>query len=80
MAMYYINLSLIHFHQTLKYDISLGTEHYYKIVEDVQALINSSPEFNAEEKTQIQVTGYGHIADGNLHLNIAIPGYDNITL
>jgi FAD/FMN-containing dehydrogenase len=23
------------------------------------------------------LTGYGHIGDGNVHLNICIPGYDN---
>lgn len=24
--------------------------------------------------------GYGHIGDGNLHLNVSIPGYDNPAL
>ena len=32
------------------------------------------------EKDSIDVTGYGHIGDGNLHLNICVPGYDNIDL
>jgi FAD/FMN-containing dehydrogenase len=58
----------------------LGTDHYYKIVEEVKNLIHSSSEFTKEEKEIIQVTGYGHIGDGNLHLNIAIPGYDNSVL
>jgi D-lactate dehydrogenase (cytochrome) len=26
------------------------------------------------------VTGYGHIGDGNLHLNISIPGYEDNSL
>lgn len=26
------------------------------------------------------MTGYGHIGDGNLHLNISIPGYENVAL
>lgn len=28
----------------------------------------------------MRVTGYGHIADGNVHLNIGIPGFDNHAL
>lgn len=28
----------------------------------------------------IDVTGYGHIGDGNVHLNVCIPGYDNTDL
>jgi len=43
----------------------------------VKSVINSSPDFTPEEKSMILVTGYGHIGDGNLHLNIAIKGYDN---
>ena len=30
----------------------------------------------AEEKEGIVTYGYGHIADGDVHLNIAIPGFD----
>jgi FAD/FMN-containing dehydrogenase len=26
------------------------------------------------------VIGYGHIGDGNLHLNVSIPGYNNTEL
>jgi D-lactate dehydrogenase (cytochrome) len=26
------------------------------------------------------VTGYGHIGDGNVHLNVCIPGYENTDL
>ena len=26
------------------------------------------------------MTGYGHIGDGNVHLNVCIPGYDNVDL
>lgn len=32
------------------------------------------------EKSLIDVTGYGHIGDGNVHLNVCIPGYDNADL
>lgn len=57
--------------------MSLSTSHYYKIVEETQNLIDSSSLFTEEEKKLIRVTGYGHIGDGNLHLNVAVPGYDN---
>jgi len=43
-------------------------------------VINNSNEFSAEEKEIIRVTGYGHIGDGNLHLNVAVPGYENTSL
>jgi FAD/FMN-containing dehydrogenase len=28
-----------------------------------------------DEKKKVYVVGYGHIGDGNLHLNITVPGY-----
>ncbi len=34
----------------------------------------------AQEKEIVEVTGYGHIGDGNVHLNVCIPGYDNTDL
>lgn len=33
-----------------------------------------------EEKDLVDITGYGHIGDGNVHLNVCIPGYDNADL
>ena len=63
--------------QTFKYDISLPASHYYKIVEDVRTLINDSAEFSSEEKGKILPNGHGHVGDGNLHLNVVLPGYDD---
>ncbi|TNV79588.1 hypothetical protein FGO68_gene505 [Halteria grandinella] len=62
---------------TLKYDLSLAPEHFYKIVDDTRDVISRSPTFTANEKHSIAVTGYGHIGDGNVHLNVCIPGYDD---
>ena len=46
-----------------KYDLSMPTKSMYAIVDDMKNLL--PPDF--------QVFGYGHIGDGNLHLNILVP-------
>ena len=35
------------------------------------------PNLSADEKEGIVTIGYGHMGDGDIHVNIAIPGYDN---
>ena len=55
---------------TLKYDVSLAPKHYYDLVEQTRTLIEKN--FPAK---QIETYGYGHIGDGNLHLNVTLPGY-----
>lgn len=62
---------------TLKYDVSLATEFFYKIVDETRSVINNSAEFTQSEKDAVVTTGYGHIGDGNLHLNVSIPGYSD---
>jgi (R)-2-hydroxyglutarate---pyruvate transhydrogenase len=63
--------------QCFKYDVSLPPSSYYKVVEDTQEEINKSDILSQEEKEAIYVNGYGHVGDGNLHLNISLPGYDD---
>jgi len=75
-----ISNSTVQYGYTLKYDISLPASHYYQIVEATRELINKSDEFNAEEKTKILPNGHGHVGDGNLHLNVVLPGYDDVSL
>lgn len=53
---------------TLKYDISLPLEDFYDIVVEARALVGGKAE----------VVGWGHVGDGNLHLNIAIPDAANV--
>ena len=48
-----------------KYDLSMPTSSMYAIVDDMRAALPSD----------FQVFGYGHIGDGNLHLNILVPRY-----
>ena len=65
---------------TLKYDVSLATNDFYKIVEESRRVIDQSSEFSQSAKDSIVTTGYGHIGDGNLHLNISAPGYEDSEL
>ena len=50
---------------------------YYKIVEETRELINNASDISANEKKDIITLSYGHIADGDITINVAIPGYDN---
>ena len=47
-----------------KYDISVGVEALYKIVEDTKVELE-------DVGPHVKVTGHGHLGDGNLHLNVA---------
>lgn len=60
--------------------MSLSTSSFYAIVEQTRDKIRGSSRLSAAEKDLIDVTGYGHIGDGNVHLNVCIPGYDNTDL
>ena len=52
---------------TFKYDLSLPLDHFYAFVEDCR------------EKVQdlALTSGFGHIGDGNLHLNVWMHGYED---
>lgn len=64
----------------LKYDVSLRSEDFYKVVQLTRDEINNSTEMTQSEKDSIVAVGYGHIGDGNLHLNISAPGHDDAEL
>ncbi|GFY87950.1 FAD-linked oxidases family protein [Actinidia rufa] len=52
-----------------KYDLSLPVEKMYDLVEAMRIRLGPAAE----------VIGYGHLGDGNLHLNISLPEYnDNV--
>ncbi|KAF9154843.1 hypothetical protein DFQ26_009938 [Actinomortierella ambigua] len=57
-----------------KYDISMPVPVLYKMVEDVRARLNKAGVVGADKPVR-SVIGYGHIGDGNLHLNIAANGF-----
>ncbi|KAK1272292.1 hypothetical protein QJS04_geneDACA013088 [Acorus gramineus] len=50
-----------------KYDLSLPVKNIYDIVEEMRSRLGESA----------KVVGYGHLGDGNLHLNVSTPIYDD---
>ncbi|KAI4331407.1 hypothetical protein MLD38_029597 [Melastoma candidum] len=50
-----------------KYDLSIPVEKMYDLVDEMRNRLGSSA----------RVVGYGHLGDGNLHLNISCPQYDD---
>lgn len=50
-----------------KYDLSLPIQHLYELVDEMRMRLGES----------VKVLGYGHLGDGNLHLNISAPRYDD---
>lgn len=52
---------------TFKYDISIPVPRLYEIVKDLRNRIGDRV---------LNIVGYGHIGDGNLHLNIVTQEYD----
>uniref|UniRef100_A0A7N8Y577 D-2-hydroxyglutarate dehydrogenase, mitochondrial n=1 Tax=Mastacembelus armatus TaxID=205130 RepID=A0A7N8Y577_9TELE len=59
--------ALTHDGFTYKYDISLPVERIYQLVTDMRERLGDRAK---------SVVGYGHIGDGNLHLNITSPAKD----
>ncbi|XP_071353849.1 D-2-hydroxyglutarate dehydrogenase, mitochondrial [Trachinotus anak] len=59
--------ALTHDGFTYKYDISLPVERIYQLVTDMRAHLGDRAK---------SVVGYGHVGDGNLHLNITSPAKD----
>lgn len=53
-----------------KYDLSLPLEKMYDLVLDMRVRLDPS----------VDVVAYGHLGDGNLHLNISSPKYDDAIL
>jgi len=50
-----------------KYDVSIPVPVLYDLVEDMRARMKHAGE--------VSVLGYGHLGDGNLHLNVSAPEY-----
>ncbi|GAV72206.1 FAD_binding_4 domain-containing protein/FAD-oxidase_C domain-containing protein [Cephalotus follicularis] len=53
-----------------KYDLSLPVQKMYDLVEELRIALGHSA----------KVIGYGHLGDGNLHLNVSAPQYDDMIL
>ena len=69
--------SLGHWGGVYKYDLSIPISELYKLVEDTRdRLSNAGFIGNGEEYPVVDVVGYGHMGDSNLHLNIPTRRFD----
>ena len=60
---------LLHAGAVYKYDLSLPVERMYGLVEEVrERLARGLP-----GQRDVLAVGYGHVGDGNLHLNVSVP-------
>lgn len=60
-----------------KYDVSIPLPQLYDLVDDTKARLQEAGVIGeTEEYPVVDVLGYGHIGDGNLHLNVAVRRYD----
>jgi len=72
-----IGTATVAYGYTLKYDVSLQADAYYRVVEATREHVRQSGLFTEAEKARIHCNGHGHIGDGNMHLNIAMEGYEH---
>lgn len=61
-----------------KYDVSLPLKDLYSLVEGANARLQEHGLSSEEDESKpvISAVGYGHVGDGNLHLNVAVRTYD----
>jgi (R)-2-hydroxyglutarate---pyruvate transhydrogenase len=60
-----------------KYDLSLPISSMYNLVNDVRDRMSEAGLMGDEESNPVvDVVGYGHMGDANLHLNIATRAFD----
>lgn len=51
-----------------KYDISIPILSYYKVIEMIEERLR--------DPRVIRISGYGHLGDGNIHVQVSIPSYE----
>ncbi|KAK4621425.1 D-2-hydroxyglutarate--pyruvate transhydrogenase DLD2 [Fulvia fulva] len=73
-----ISESSQHFGGVYKYDLSIPLPELYSIVEECRQrfLDNGLMSLDDESKPVLDVIGYGHMGDQNLHLNVCVRRYD----
>ncbi|QIX02220.1 hypothetical protein AMS68_007737 [Peltaster fructicola] len=67
-----------HFGGVYKYDLSIPLPQLYSIVEDCRARMLELGLMSADDESKpvLDVIGYGHMGDSNLHLNVSVRRYD----
>ncbi|TAQ87239.1 hypothetical protein B7494_g4427 [Chlorociboria aeruginascens] len=66
-----------HWGAVYKYDLSIPIKELYSLVEDVREKFNKAGLIGeGEEHPVVNVVGYGHMGDSNLHLNVPTRRFD----
>ncbi|TVY33641.1 putative D-lactate dehydrogenase, mitochondrial [Lachnellula subtilissima] len=66
-----------HWGGVYKYDLSIPINELYALVEETREKIHKSGLLgDTDEHPVVDVVGYGHMGDSNLHLNVAVRTYD----
>ena len=72
--------SLGHWGGVYKYDLSIPLPELYKLVEDTQSRLAEAGLVGGQDENEdrpvVDVVGYGHMGDSNLHLNVPVRRYD----
>ncbi|PHH78044.1 hypothetical protein CDD82_3245 [Ophiocordyceps australis] len=69
--------SIGHWGGVYKYDVSVPLSDMYSLVEDVKARVQEAGLMGeSDSQPVVDVVGYGHMGDSNLHLNVAVRRYD----
>ena len=67
-----------HWGGVYKYDLSIPLKDMYRLVEETKAKFDESGLIGeTAEHPVVDVVGYGHMGDSNLHLNVAVRRYDD---
>lgn len=66
-----------HWGGVYKYDLSIPISELYALVEETREKIKGAGLMGDDDKHPVvDVVGYGHMGDSNLHLNVAVRRYD----
>jgi FAD/FMN-containing dehydrogenase len=66
-----------HWGGVYKYDVSIPLQDLYKLVDETREKIDAAGlRGDTDEFPVVDVVGYGHMGDSNLHLNVAVRRYD----
>lgn len=67
-----------HFGGVYKYDLSIPLAQLYNLVPDCRRRMEELGLMSAEDESKpiLDIVGYGHMGDSNLHLNVATRRYD----
>ena len=69
--------TLGHWGGVYKYDLSIPLRDLYKLVEDTRERLTSAGLVgDSEQNPVVDVVGYGHMGDSNLHLNVPTRRFD----